>query len=369
MAVQSSGVMEPIARFRLRRGGSTDESNSSIMNSSSLSTVTRNAVLTPRAETASGEGETVDPDAYIPSRIIPTDGRNEPPVANPDSSIHAQQESYDYANSRSSRSEHQHTNTRNVETTTPIMPRSMSWTSIVQVPFLVIKNICIGWFQFFLYTFTNTMPTNQLYAITIVLLCVHFFTTKISEELPRIILWMVQWAELRSKDAASNGTQSNWLTSEVEALDKIFFQIIRDGMGTGHHGEGGSGYAGRSRGLDGGNDRWLSLPETQHLTSLIVPLTILSLFLLMTMTMFLVFHITFQTVLYVASAFSNDSNWSISNSPVAMAVVMLLLLLENILPWVFFGTGLYFAFSIRGLLWCIFSVSTCMMVLFTHGGL
>ena len=150
------------------------------------------------------------------------------------------------------------------------------------------------------------------------------------------------------------------------STEQIIFEIILDGLGQSQsQGRSASGIAGtpaRYRDMLMDNETAMlkmpSFTETQQLTSLILPLTVLSLFLLMTMTMFLIFHMTFQGILYISSlslsSVSSDSdsnngngngNWSLSNSPLTMAIIMLLLLLENVLPWIFFGTGLYFAFS------------------------
>jgi hypothetical protein len=268
-------------------------------------------------------------------------------------------------------SQHEH---EYIQTVHVILPQRASWTWTTRnTPFIftftfifiLIRNACTFWFNFFMRTFTNNMPTSQLHAVTIVLLCVHFFVMKLQQELPNVIIRMLQWAEERGQSTDSTWP---WLTSEIEALDKLFFEIILDGLGQSQsQGRSASGIAGtpaRYRDMLMDNETAMlkmpSFTETQQLTSLILPLTVLSLFLLMTMTMFLIFHMTFQGILYISSlslsSVSSDSdsnngngngngNWSLSNSPLTMAIIMLLLLLENVLPWIFFGTGLYFAFS------------------------
>jgi hypothetical protein len=86
-----------------------------------------------------------------------------------------------------------------------------------------------------MHTFTNNMPTSQLHAVTIVLLCVHFFVMKLQQELPNVIIRMLQWAEERGQSTDSTWP---WLTSEIEALNKLFLKSFLMGWGNRNRKEG-----------------------------------------------------------------------------------------------------------------------------------
>ena len=178
-----------------------------------------------------------------------------------------------------------------------------SWTR--NTPLRIIQSLLAFWFNFFIHTFTNNMPTCQLHAVSIVLLCGHFFGMKLQQELPRITIRMLQvWRPMDT-------------TMKKNALP-----------------------------------------------SLCVVLTMLSLFVLAIMTVYLAFLITFQGIMYVSSLISSNS---ISNSPVqCMIMLSFLPVLDYVLPWIFFGTGLYFAFSKTGFVWFMFSVSTMLVVFHGH---
>ena len=139
-----------------------------------------------------------------------------------------------------SNSQHEH---EYIQTVHVILPQRASWTwttrntpFIFTFIFILIRNACAFWFNFFIHTFTNNMPTCQLHAVTI------FFVMKLQQELPNVIIRMLQWAEERGQSTDSTWP---WLTSEIEALDKLFFEIILDGLGQSQsQGRSASGIAG-----------------------------------------------------------------------------------------------------------------------------
>ena len=118
------------------------------------------------------------------------------------------------------------------------------------------------------------------------------------------------------------------------------------------------------------------------ITSIMIPTTLLSVFLLMTMTLFLLFHVMFQIFVYVANRFfshhngNGDNNginggnggttgggmmnnhYDYASSPIIMGGIIILLILESVLPWISFALGFYLSFSIGGVTWCIFTAST-----------
>ena len=249
--------------------------------------------------------------------------------------------------------------------------------------------------------------------MSIVLLSVHFLVDKIQRELPTLVIRFLQWLEktehevdsdLKSgfasgsamgvsgtmENVSASASRNNWLTAEMEALDKLLVEIILFGLG---QEKGWDMHANANYHMA----RGMHISETQQqLTQIIVPVTMMSLFLLMIMTIFLVIHLSFQAILYFFSAPvlpatslhhdltagpdggnhdslsrsispSMSTSPTISNSPIAMAIIMLLILLENVLPWIFFGAGAYFAFCMSGIVWCMVSVSTCLIVLCLYG--
>lgn len=195
-----------------------------------------------------------------------------------------------------------------------------------------------------IFTFTNKIPTTQLHAISIVILTVHMLVQKVLDMLPSILLnlFLTLGGDSSFLEANNIDTKSMWLNSEIATLETIFEKILTDGI---------SDAVGESSSLPTFMDR--------PLTSIMLPTTILSVFLLMTMTMFLIFHVIFQGFMLISSWSNSDG--SVSNSPIIMAGVMFLLLMENVLPWIFFATGFYLSFSIGGTTWCLFSASTYLL--------
>jgi hypothetical protein len=191
-----------------------------------------------------------------------------------------------------------------------------------------------------IFTFTNKIPTTQLHAISIVILTVHMLVQKVLDMLPSILLnlFLTLGGDSSFLEANNIDTKSMWLNSEIATLEKILTDGISDAVG-------------ESSSLPTFMDR--------PLTSIMLPTTILSVFLLMTMTMFLIFHVIFQGFMLISSWSNSDG--SVSNSPIIMAGVMFLLLMENVLPWIFFATGFYLSFSIGGTTWCLFSASTYLL--------
>ena len=130
-------------------------------------------------------------------------------------------------------SQHEH---EYIQTVHVILPQRASWTwttrntpFIFTFIFILIRNACAFWFNFFIHTFTNNMPTCQLHAVTI------FFVMKLQQELPNVIIRMLQWAEERGQSTDSTWP---WLTSEIEALNKLFLKSFLMGWGNRNRKEG-----------------------------------------------------------------------------------------------------------------------------------
>ncbi len=277
--------------------------------------------------------------------------------------------------------------------------------------------------QFILTTFTNHMSTKQLYTVSIVLLCVHIFVQKLLDYLPYLLTrgYLLLMGEDASSISAASSiqkidlrefvhTDSKWIESEIEAMERILEQILNSGaqsmgmdinMNKHTHVSSTFGDTGTILDASAATDT-SSLPMklmsvSSHIfetpiTSIMLPTTILSIFLLMTMTLFLMFHIAFQAILYVSYFRPNDSNGNdgrdlhrhrhpstvldgyngfgsgilgvtlggtgFSPHSIALFLFITLLILDNLIPWIAFGMGIYLSFSVGGMTWFIFTAAT-----------
>eukprot|EP00979_Chaetoceros_neogracilis_P017970 scaffold10546_cov266-Chaetoceros_neogracile.AAC.8 len=209
-------------------------------------------------------------------------------------------------------------------------------------------------FNFIIFTFKNNIPTKQLHAISIVILTVHMLVQKVLDTLPNMLLrlFYALGGDTSFLEANNIEIKSMWLNTEFAALEQILEKIITDGLSV----AAGGGYP--------SSEQVLTFMDTP-LTTIMLPTTIISVFLLMTVTTFLIFHVAFQGFMLVSSWGNPDG--SVSNSPIIMACIMFLLLLENVLPWIFFATGFYLSFSIGGMVWFFFLASTYLLWLVLKG--
>ena len=245
---------------------------------------------------------------------------------------------------------------------------SQSWMGFICS---IVKNMCSLAVNLFMYTFTNNITTKQLHIMSTALLSIHFLVTKLLEFLPFMLIKIfnllgdqtIYIDDIFSQLNIYKSHDSKWLTAEIETLEKIFEEIVMDGVGSG---TGFGHLSGRSKHPSVSTEKMITFFETP-ITSIMLPTTILSVFLLMTMTMFLVFHILFQGFIHMTSLMTENSSGGLSNSPTVMAAIMFLLILENVLPWILFATGLYLSFSIGGLMWCAFTATTFIVYIALRG--
>jgi len=201
-----------------------------------------------------------------------------------------------------------------------------------------------------------------LNAVSIVLLIVHVLVQKLLDALPNILLkiFYLFGGDQAFVDGFGNlyKVDSKWLNSEIATLEKLFERIITDGSM-----HGNLSVPSMASQMPHLSHTQMTSRKVAHffetpITSIMLPTTILSVFLLMTMTMFLIFHLVFQGLMFMSALLSTHSDGTISNSPVMMAGIMFLLLIENVLPWMVFATGVYLSLTIGGSVWCLFSCST-----------
>ena len=192
-----------------------------------------------------------------------------------------------------------------------------------------------------------------------------------------------------------------------ETLDRIFYEILMLGIRfkeMAPASQSSTSQPSASASVPNNMEATIQLFDSTPLASLILPSTILSLFLILTMVIFLIFHVAFQGLFYVTTHYSNyinnnnnnnninnngnnnhnngnrDDNGNgngngnhnntdnnslsvtLSNSPLAMAAIVLFLVLENALPWLFFASGVYLSLSVGGMLWCVLMVGSCILL-------
>lgn len=232
--------------------------------------------------------------------------------------------------------------------------------SIISGVFSLVASIFKGCAAVLMLSFTNHMPTKQLHAVSIVLLFIHMLLKKSLDILPSLLIKLFLFIggeetfEINHAAPVKMSTSiysSKWNT-DILKLEMIFEQILTRGLLS-------EKFLARSHNFSSSNNiKWTTFMDTP-LTALMLPTTILSIFLLITMTMFLAFHVIFQCCMFFSSwSNGHNSSGSTSSSPVFMAGIMFLLLLENILPWAFFASGFYLSFQIGGVVWLLFTVST-----------
>ena len=312
----------------------------------------------------------------------------------------------------------------------------------------ILRSILLLFFQFFFFTFQHSVPTKELHAISIALLTIHFMTRAFLDTiLPAICLKMLTivrasvysegfpfYGSGNDHDFEFNFDESGSSISDFigsvylndkhgnghgnrhgitgmdgsgtgtrftghETLDRIFYEILMLGIRfkeMAPASQSSTSQPSASASVPNNMEATIQLFDSTPLASLILPSTILSLFLILTMVIFLIFHVAFQGLFYVTTHYSNyinnnnnnnngnndnnngnrDDNGNgnhnntdnnslsvtLSNSPLAMAAIVLFLVLENALPWLFFASGVYLSLSVGGMLWCVLMVGSCILL-------
>lgn len=256
------------------------------------------------------------------------------------------------------------------ETTHTISPNHSEMQSSIQIclPSLqelpTVKDIMAMFalpFICFLRTFEQALSTPQLYTISIVLLCCHQMLQLLWRKIPFLLLNIFVYlgvdksyidiyiTELMSRQTISTinnitgtttTTDISWALADLEALDRIIHSILYDL------------YIHMNSSIQNFQQAnkvaaFLNVP----ITAIMIPTTILSFFLLLTMTAYLVFHLLFQCIVH----FTRSEDGFTSRSPVVMASITLILIMEYLLPWIFFCTGLNLSIYAGGSNWGYFT--------------
>lgn len=229
------------------------------------------------------------------------------------------------------------------------LPAIRDIISMIALPF-----IC------FLRTFEQALPTRELYTISIVLLCCHQMLQVLWRKLPHLLLNVfiylgvdktyidIYTMELMSRQTTTSSTDLignttttfSWALADLEALDRIIQSILHDIYI--HMNSSVQNFQQANKVA-----AFFHVP----ITAIMIPTTILSFFLLLTMTSYLIFHLLFHSVLHL----TRSEDGFMSHSPVVMACITLILLMEYLLPWIFFCTGLNLSIYVGGSNWGYFT--------------
>mmetsp|Transcript_1768 Transcript_1768/g.2554 ORF Transcript_1768/g.2554 Transcript_1768/m.2554 type:complete len:442 (-) Transcript_1768:111-1436(-) len=276
------------------------------------------------------------------------------------------------------------------------------------------------WIRFILSAMTITIPTKYLHIISIILLSLHRIISKIMEYIPHLWIAIFRFVgfenipkELQNLVEEQYGFRhspiligSNIITLEtVPDSDTkmseiaIFKRILEITIGQ-------IMLSPKSSDLDNHEQRYNHPQGSKTLfeffekwiVSIMIPTTILSIFLLITMTVFLLLHIIFQAFLYILSylATSNNnmnsnastdgnndnqirggregnenddnnvnrsngrttSSNSVSSSPFVLWGILSILILETAVPWICLSVGVYLSFSVGGFVFLLFIIFT-----------
>ncbi len=282
------------------------------------------------------------------------------------------------------------------------------------------------WFRFLFSTMTFTIPTKYLHIISIILLCVHQVISKIIKCIPHFWLAVFNFVgydnippELQSLMREQYGFRYTYpggnnmhivpspymqlpdtKMSEIAIFKRILeitvgqimlapksevpYEYQQQGSGSNSNASAGSSL--------------LALLE-KPIVSIMIPTTILSIFLLITMTVFLLIHIIFQAFIYISSYFANDNymsnndttndnqirggrgagggndnndrnrgsdativqSTSVSSSPFVLWGILSILILETALPWICLSVGIYLSFSLGGFVFLLFVIFMCFL--------
>ena len=216
--------------------------------------------------------------------------------------------------------------------------------------------------------FEQALSTRQLYTVSIVLLCCHQMLQLLWRKMPLLLIKIfiylgvdknyldIYIAELLSRQTTAatttspsiassilTGTRTNnisWTFADLEALDRIVQSILHDF------------YIHMNASIQNFQQAnkvaaFFNVP----ITAIMIPTTILSFFLLLTMTTYLIFHLLFQIIIHL----TRNEDGFMSHSPIVMASITLILIMEYLLPWIFFCTGLNLSIYAGGSNWGYFT--------------
>ena len=254
--------------------------------------------------------------------------------------------------------------------------------TIVQTVATIIKSILHFTLRALSSLFQKPLSTTQLYALSIVLLSAHMTVQKVVELVPyalwRIFLWIggdkitkggndIELESLlKIRDQMGGG-----FAGDVKILERILEFVLLSDSTTQFESASifsradplveelarvfeSSSYA--NVGSSSGSVlHFLEAP----VLSIMLPTTIMSIFLLITMTIFLLMHMLFQIFLYLSGSLSQSSPFS--SGTFYMWGIMCILTLEAVVPWLCFGIGVYVSVAVGGTTWCIFLVGTILL--------
>eukprot|EP00555_Chaetoceros_dichaeta_P003834 CAMPEP_0198251608 /NCGR_PEP_ID=MMETSP1447-20131203/2388_1 /TAXON_ID=420782 /ORGANISM="Chaetoceros dichaeta, Strain CCMP1751" /LENGTH=313 /DNA_ID=CAMNT_0043936681 /DNA_START=270 /DNA_END=1208 /DNA_ORIENTATION=- len=203
-------------------------------------------------------------------------------------------------------------------------PSPPTATVVIQALMTMVRCILFFWFSFFWSTFTHHMPTRQLYTVSIILLSIHSMLQKFFEYLPHLLRSIVYYigGEEILQELHSRTYSTSKLPPEVAFLEKLLEGFLghHDSVNVGNflavaspgaHSVASAVSAHSGFGGEEGTAAvaMVKLLETP-IVSIMLPTAILSVFLLLTMSMFLCMHVVFQILMGLSSYITGASRAS-----------------------------------------------------------
>lgn len=256
-------------------------------------------------------------------------------------------------------------------TTTRIQNISQGPVNFILTALTITFQICHFLYTLFYNALTLSIPTRQLYIISISLLCIHQIVEKVIECMPHV--WFMAFDLIghgNLPERLQNLTPASTMhMTKIDILEEIMESWIEESFA--------NSKISSSSSITTDDHESLLAHVKKPLLSIMIPTTILSIFIVLTTTTFLFLHMTFQAILYTSSRFlSNESDGnndqidggrggrstttsflSSPSSPLVLWGVLSILILETVLPWMCLCFGLYLSISVGGLTWCFFIFS------------
>ena len=277
-------------------------------------------------------------------------------------------ESDDNSNHNSNTTTTRNSEATNTTTTTRIRNVFQGAFNFIFTTLAITLQVCHLLGAIFYKALTCSIPTRPLYIISISLLCIHQIVQKIIEYMPHVwfmVFDLIGHANLPERLQNLTPSSSIHMT-EIDILEEIMESLIDHTFANSK----------TSSSIIVNDDHDSLLAQFKKpLLSIMIPTTILSIFIVITTTTFLLLHMTFQAAFYACNRYFSNENennndndteldggmrstttsfLSSTSSPILLWGILSILILETVLPWICLCFGLYLSISVGGLTWCIF---------------
>lgn len=254
-----------------------------------------------------------------------------------------------------------------------ISQSSPTVTLVIQALITMMRCVLYFWFSFFWSTFTNHMPTRQLYTVSVILLSIHLILQKLFECLPRVLQTIVYYVGVEDimQELNARNYSTSKLSPEVAFIEKMMEGFVSPNT-VGKLATVVSSTISTQSETEKEGTAALSIVKLLEtpIVSIMLPTAILSVFLLLTMSLFLCMHVVFQFLMGISSYMTGSSRPSTFSGFFSSFIVwgiLGMLLLETILPVICLSIGIYLSFSIGGVMWSSFiGIACCTAIFFKY---